>query len=149
MIIFLWRSGIYGLLQAGKLSQDRLVHHLATSDYIQCANTHHACLSTKQTELHSLWLWTIGWAVLLIVIDVLRTVVLWTVDSCISSKNTLYIRQLRIRIEKRNVSLSTVAWDNRFCWLFCWWISVVFLSALAWSRNWQMFQWDKNECVRR
>ena len=49
----------YGLLQFGKLSQDRLVQHLATNEYIQCADTHHSCLFTKQTELYSLWLWTI------------------------------------------------------------------------------------------
>ena len=32
-------KGIYGLPQAGKLSQDRLVKHLAANDYIQCVNT--------------------------------------------------------------------------------------------------------------
>ena len=32
-------KGIYGLPQAGKLSQDRLVSHLATHGYIQCVNT--------------------------------------------------------------------------------------------------------------
>ena len=32
-------KGIYGLPQAGKLAQDRLVKHLATHNYIQCAHT--------------------------------------------------------------------------------------------------------------
>ena len=32
-------KGIYGLPQAGKLAQDRLVKHLATHNYIQCVNT--------------------------------------------------------------------------------------------------------------
>ena len=32
-------KGIYGLPQARKLAQDRLVKHLATHNYIQCANT--------------------------------------------------------------------------------------------------------------
>ena len=32
-------KGIYGLPQAGKLAQDRLVKHLATYNYIQCVNT--------------------------------------------------------------------------------------------------------------
>jgi len=32
-------KGIYGLPQAGKLSQDRLISHLATHGYIQCVNT--------------------------------------------------------------------------------------------------------------
>jgi len=32
-------KGIYGLPQAGKLAQDRLISHLATHGYIQCVNT--------------------------------------------------------------------------------------------------------------
>ena len=32
-------KGIYGLPQAGKLAQDRLVAHLETHEYIQCVNT--------------------------------------------------------------------------------------------------------------
>ena len=41
-------KGIYGLPQAGKLSQDRLVQHLATNEYIQCANT--PCLFIQKTN---------------------------------------------------------------------------------------------------
>ena len=41
-------KGIYGLPQAGKLSQDRLVQHLAANEYIQCANT--SCLFVHKTN---------------------------------------------------------------------------------------------------
>jgi hypothetical protein len=41
-------KGIYGLPQAGKLSQDRLVQHLAANEYIQCANT--PCLFVHKTN---------------------------------------------------------------------------------------------------
>ena len=41
-------KGIYGLPQAGKLAQDRLVKHLATHDYIQCVNT--PCLFKHKTN---------------------------------------------------------------------------------------------------
>ena len=41
-------KGIYGLPQAGKLSQDRLVRHLAAHDYIQCINT--PCLFLHKTN---------------------------------------------------------------------------------------------------
>ena len=41
-------KGIYGLPQAGKLSQDRLVKHLAANDYIQCRNT--PCLFKHKTN---------------------------------------------------------------------------------------------------
>lgn len=41
-------KGIYGLPQAGKLSQDRLVKHLASNDYIQCVNT--PCLFKHKTN---------------------------------------------------------------------------------------------------
>jgi hypothetical protein len=41
-------KGIYGLPQAGKLSQDRLVKHLASYDYIQCVNT--PCLFKHKTN---------------------------------------------------------------------------------------------------
>ena len=41
-------KGIYGLPQAGKLAQDRLVTHLATHDYIQCVNT--PCLFVHRTN---------------------------------------------------------------------------------------------------
>jgi hypothetical protein len=41
-------KGIYGLPQAGKLSQDRLVKHLASHDYIQCVNT--PCLFKHKTN---------------------------------------------------------------------------------------------------
>jgi hypothetical protein len=41
-------KGIYGLPQAGKLAQDRLVAHLAKNGYIQCVNT--PCLFIHQTN---------------------------------------------------------------------------------------------------
>ncbi len=41
-------KGIYGLPQAGKLAQDRLVAHLAKNGYIQCVNT--PCLFVHQTN---------------------------------------------------------------------------------------------------
>jgi hypothetical protein len=41
-------NSIYGLPQAGKLSQDRLVKHLATHEYIQCINT--PCLFVHRTN---------------------------------------------------------------------------------------------------
>ncbi len=41
-------KGIYGLPQAGKLSQDRLVKHLASNDYTQCVNT--PCLFKHKTN---------------------------------------------------------------------------------------------------
>jgi Reverse transcriptase (RNA-dependent DNA polymerase) len=41
-------KGIYGLPQAGKLAQDRLVAHLATHEYIQCVNT--PCLFVHRTN---------------------------------------------------------------------------------------------------
>jgi hypothetical protein len=41
-------NSIYGLPQAGKLSQDRLVKHLATHGYIQCINT--PCLFVHSTN---------------------------------------------------------------------------------------------------
>jgi hypothetical protein len=41
-------KGIYGLPQAGKLAQDRLVTHLAQNGYIQCVNT--PCLFVHQTN---------------------------------------------------------------------------------------------------
>ncbi len=41
-------KGIYGLPQAGRLSQDRLVKHLASHGYIQCVNT--PCLFKHKTN---------------------------------------------------------------------------------------------------
>ena len=41
-------NSIYGLPQAGKLSQDRLVKHLAAHEYIQCINT--PCLFVHSTN---------------------------------------------------------------------------------------------------
>ena len=41
-------KGIYGLPEAEKLSQDRIVQHLATNEYIQCANT--PCLFVHKTN---------------------------------------------------------------------------------------------------
>ena len=41
-------KGIYGLPQAGKLAQDRLVAHLANNGYIQCVNT--PCLFVHQSN---------------------------------------------------------------------------------------------------
>jgi hypothetical protein len=89
-------KGIYGLPQAGKLAQDRLIKHLAGHGYIQCINT--PCLFIHQTN---------GVAFTLVVDDFLiKYKDKKAVDHLLSSLRELYIITTEFGVTQKYVGIT-------------------------------------------